>query len=183
MKAYQIAGLSFCLFLIACGDGRLREHPFLAMEKLASEGDYESQEKVALSYLEGKGVSQSFTLAKKWFDACSQAKRPRCLYELGRLHEEGRGGPISTTKAGQLYKEGVLAGSPRAMYRLGQFHRLGDGVPKDLARGYAWFSLSAALGFKDAKDALKTMEEECSEVAIGKGKKLAEIWRKNGPDF
>lgn len=182
-KVYVVLGCLMGFCVMACGEGRLREHPFLALEKAASNGDDEAQEKVGLAYLEGKGASQSFTNAKKWFDACAGAGRPRCFYELGRLNEEGRGGPISRTKAGRLYQEGVLHGSSRSMHRLGQLHRHGDGVPKDLARGYAWFSLASDLGLKQASDALKGMEEECSDTAIGKGKALADTWRKKGPEF
>ena len=69
------------------------------------------------------------------------------------------------------------------MHRLGQLYRHGDGVPKDLARGYAWFSLAADLGLKEASDAVAAMEKECSDTAIGKGKVLAETWRQKGPQF
>ena len=170
-------------FLVGCQEGRLREHPFVAHEKLASEGDPASQEYIGLAYLEGTIASQSFSKARTWFEACAEQGRARCQYELGSLHEQGLGGPISSSKAGNLYRLGALGGEPRAMLRIGQFHRRGQGVPKDLIRAYAWYRMAAETNHAPAKEFLEALESDVAESVVKRGTVLFEKWKVKGPQF
>lgn len=176
--------LSFSLVLcLGCDGTRQREHPFLKMEKSASEGDPLAQESVGLALLNGTGVSQSFSQAKKWFGVCAEAGNSRCMYELAQLHEKGLGTPISVSQAGILYQAAAQAGSGLAMIRLGRMYRMGDGVPKDLIRGYAWMAYAVEKGEKEALGYLKELEETLGESTLDRGRKLTKRWLRMGPEF
>jgi len=61
------------------------------------------------------------------------------------------------------------SGMTRAQYRMGSLYSEGTGVPRDLAEGYKWFSLAAAKGDRQAREALDSIAPVMTQAEIAEG--------------
>ena len=104
----------------------------------AQAGHTESQRRLALMHLEGRGVPQSFEGAQKWFFQASQKNDEISQYQLGLLLLTGRAGKMSVETGIEWLEKSAQAGHQSAQVELGRLYLDGTHVDRDVERGLSW---------------------------------------------
>ncbi len=121
-----------------------------------------------LMYNEGKGVSQNYKTAVKWFRLAAEQGNADAQNNLGLMYNSGKrqflksdGGKSNQTQdegIPQNYKIAVkwfrLAaeqGHVRAQLTLGVMYENGQGVPRDYKTAAEWYTLAVEQGLVDAQ--------------------------------
>ena len=76
-------------------------------------------------------------------------------------------------KAFRLLKPLAEKGYSQAQFNLGSMYQDGQGVPQDYVKAYAWYSVSATQGYKDAKHNLDILVKILIPAQLAKGQELA----------
>lgn len=147
---------------------------FFAATSLAEKGDSIAQFYVGIRYYNGKGVSQNYAEAFKWFLKASEPDI-RCTYlskdyadyektsidakyYLGTMYFKGQGVSQNYAEAIKWYKRATLGSNFSCIiseYALGCIYL----KQEDYGNSYAWFSLAAAHGDQDAAKARDEITE------------------------
>ena len=61
--------------------------------RAVEQGLSEAQYNIGVMYIEGKGVSQNYTEALKWFNKAAKQNDPKAQYNLGVIYASGVGVP------------------------------------------------------------------------------------------
>jgi len=114
------------------------------LKPLAEKGDANSQAVLGSIYESaGKGVSQDFVEAAKWYDLASRQGNPLALYNLALLYEFGKGVRQDFGAAIDLYRKSSEQGNPWAQYNLALHYKNGTGVAQDYAEALRLLRLAA----------------------------------------
>jgi TPR repeat protein len=110
--------------------------------------------------LDGNGVPQSRTEARRWFGKAAAAGSAEGINMVGRCHEFGWGGPVDFEKAATCYRHAALRGYDWAQFNLASLLHDGKGVPMDRWEACAWFARAARQGHAKAANMLGHYREE-----------------------
>lgn len=80
----------------------------------------------------GKGTSQSYTKAARFYEKAVASELPEAMYNLGRLHEKGQGVSRDEARAFELYSQAAEQGLGLAHFALGICYQKGIGTEKNL---------------------------------------------------
>jgi localization factor PodJL len=143
------------------------------LRSAAASGDPAAAYEVALRYAEGRGVSQSFSEAARWFERAAKHGLAPAQYRLGSLFEKGYGVKKDLETARKLYLAAAGKGNARAMHNLAVLHAEGiDGKP-DYQTAFHWFRKAAAYGVADSQYNLGILYAR----GIGTEQNLAESYK------
>lgn len=124
------------------------------LRALASQGDTETQYRLALRYQTGRGVAQDYAAAANWFRAAADQGHAGAQYLLGVAFATGRGTEQDRAQAAEWYTRAAEQGHARAQYQLGDAYSDGRGVAKDYAWAARWFGKAARQGHTEAQFSL-----------------------------
>lgn len=119
----------------------------------------ESDTKLGVRYLLGRGVPQSDERAFSYFLKGARDNDPFAQNEVAYLYAAGKGTERDDEKAFEYYQKAANHGLASAQYNLGLFYQHGIGVQKNDVMAANWFEKSSAHGFEPAKKALAKMSQ------------------------
>ncbi len=116
--------------------------------KLAIQGDADSQYKLGTMFAFGKGISEDYTEAVKWYRKAVEQDHPEAMHSLAWMYKNGNGVPQDYAEAAKLYwriinlykntdcdiNSPLYEETKEAYGDLGVLYKKGLGVPKDLKR-------------------------------------------------
>lgn len=109
----------------------------------ATGGDREAQYILGTLYLEGTGVSQSYSETIKWFQASAEQGYALSQNALASMYFFGRGVPKDQTLATSWWLLAAEQGISESQNNLAVAYRDGDGVPQDPQTAIMWFKKAA----------------------------------------
>lgn len=117
----------------------------------AENGDAAAEYEIAIRYAEGRGVSQSFEQAARWFERAANKGLAPAQYRLGSLYEKGQGVKKDVEASRRLYTAAAEKGNAKAMHNLAVLYAEGiDGKP-DYRSASSWFRRAAERGVPDSQ--------------------------------
>jgi hypothetical protein len=147
------------------------------VRKLAEEGNAAAQNKLGLFYKVGKGVTQNYGQAKRWFEEAAKQGHAEAQINLGSLYLQGDAPPQSPHMAlfwfGRAAEQGVVP----AFAKLGQMYQEGEGVPQDFVQAYMWFHLAATNGEAPSAEKRHMLATKMTHDQIMEAEKLAREWK------
>ncbi|MDH0302746.1 MULTISPECIES: tetratricopeptide repeat protein [unclassified Pseudomonas] len=112
----------------------------------AGQGVVEAQLLLGQILLDGRGIEEDATVARRWFSIAAQQGSAMAHNMLGRCLEHGWGGDANPTEAAIHYARAADAGLDWGMYNLGNLLATGRGVPASQAQALACYEKAAQLG-------------------------------------
>jgi TonB family protein len=152
----------------------------------AEQGDAESQLELAKAYLMGRGTSQDYIKASKWYEKAANQGNAAAQYYLGLMHKLGMGGIQNYAVAAEWYRKAADQGIVRAQYDLGVMYLQGNGVAQDYAeaagllckpaehgniQAQCWLGAMYGQGKGIERDNVQAHKWLSLCIASGKGKK------------
>ena len=125
-------------------------------------------------YRDGKGVKQSYEMARMLYELAAQQGDAVAMYDLGRLYQTGRGVEQSYERAVEYYEQAAQLGQPDAQYNLGIMYAKGKSIRQDFTKAKALWTKAASQGCQLAIETL-TRVKEFEERTIPS---FAKKWRK-----
>lgn len=122
----------------------------------AENGDVGAQCELGKFYSMGKGVSQDYYEAKRWFAAAADKGHAEAQYRLGNCYARGQG--VSEKNyliAVKYYKLAANQNFADALFALGNCYAKGLGVEQDTSLADDYYRRAAQLGHKEAKNKLE----------------------------
>lgn len=112
----------------------------------AGQGVVEAQLLLGQILLDGRGIEEDASVARRWFAIAAQGGSAMAHNMLGRCLEHGWGGEVSLAQAAMHYAHAADAGLDWGMYNLGNLLATGRGVPADQAQALACYEKAAQMG-------------------------------------
>ena len=141
-------------------------------ETLAEEGNLIAQFNLANMYREGKGVTQDYKTAVKWFTLAADQGNAVAQYNLGIMHSFGLGVVPNYKTAVKWYRLSAEQGNQMAQYNLGRLYYLGQGVPENFVYAYMWANQASLQGFDMGEELKGLLSELMTSSQIELAKKL-----------
>ncbi len=139
------------------GLGKSPEQAAAWFEKAAEKGDVEAQHNAGAMYLGDAGLPRDEARAAKWFGAAAVGGRPGSMVAYGSLLEDTARNRNDLRFAAVWFAKGAEKGVPAGYYNLGRMYRDGKGVFQSYPKALDMFSLAAANGMRQARDAIEEM--------------------------
>lgn len=142
-----------------------------AEQKASLGGIIQSLYNIGNAYAEGKGVTQDFQKAVKYYEIAVEVEDPSACFTLGQWYYHGKGGlSINKEKAFELQLKAAEKGHPFAMFNVGTAYLTSDGVTQDYSEAEKWLrkahnarvtyaSLNLAKMFMDGVGVRRDFEE------------------------
>ncbi|MBB43393.1 MAG: hypothetical protein CMM44_06475 [Rhodospirillaceae bacterium] len=112
----------------------------------AKQGFAPAQSNLGLMYYNGKGVSQNYKTAVKWYRRAAEQGYAIAQTNLGYMYDRAIGVPKNYKTALKWYRRGVKQGNASGQHNLGVMYQYGKGVPKNYKTAVKWFRLAAEQG-------------------------------------
>ena len=122
-----------------------------ALHDQAVAGDAESQYRLGMHYLNGRGVLRNETKAATWFTHAAETGHADAQFMLATAYATGRGVAPDPARALVWYRKAAEVGQPRAQSQLGDAYMHGRDVPKDRMWGARWTGMAAEQGLATAQ--------------------------------
>jgi TPR repeat protein len=149
------------------------------LKPLADNGNKEAQHYIGNLFEFGRGVSQNFIEARKWYLLSAQQGHVTSQVNLGMLFSHGKGGSKNYKKANKWWQIAAEQGDGMAMKNLGLSYEKGYGVQSNKVRAYMWLSMSVLKGQTISKKyvarVLKTMNQNEIQTARDLGIKCVKM--------
>jgi TPR repeat protein len=126
----------------------------------AGEGLLEAQALLGQILLDGRGIEQDKTLARRWFEIAAQRGHLMARNMLGRCHEHGWGCVADPSVAAGHYRQAAEAGLDWAMYNLANLLATGRGVAENQPQALTLYRRAAKLGHAKSMNLLGRYLEE-----------------------
>ncbi len=115
-------------------------------EKAARHGYAPAQVNLAVTYINGWGVSQNYGAALNWLNAAAKQGHPSAYANLGILYMNGWGVRRDYAEAFKDLEIAAKAGDAGAQSNLGYLYDGGLGVGQDYSAAARWYHLAAENG-------------------------------------
>jgi localization factor PodJL len=146
----------------------------LSLRLAAAKGDPSAEFEVGARLAEGKGTSQNFAEAVKWYQRSAQQGFAQAQYRLGTLFERGLGQKADLQRARIWYKRAAEQGNVKAMHNLAVLSAGRQASAPDYATAAHWFGEAASRGLTDSQFNLAVLFE--SGLGVPKDMKQAYKW-------
>jgi len=137
------------------------------MRSRAEAGDARAQSELALIYYRGRGVTEDYKEAVKWFRRAADQRDARAEFYLGIMFADGQGVPQNRAEAAKWFRFAADSGNAEAQYNLGLAYATGEGVPLDNVRAHMWFNL-AATAFAESDTSRYSIAARNRDLVAGK---------------
>lgn len=121
--------------------------------------------RLAMQYKGGNGVPMDYARAVGYFGQAAKLGDAQSAYALAYMHYKGLGCPQDYDSAAILFAQGAFNGRANSMYFYGLCWRNGYGVAKNGDSARYWLEKSAAHGYKQAAQELRSATAENSDDA------------------
>jgi hypothetical protein len=138
--------------------------------KAAEQGDADAQCNLGHCYDNGKGVTQNYTEAVKWFRKAAEQGDADAQYKLGEYYYNDQSVTQDRVEAVKWYRRAAEQGHARAQNNLGYCYEHGQVVTQDRAEAVKWYREAAEQGNAGAQWNLGF----CYEKGKGVSKDFAE---------
>lgn len=118
---------------------------------LAERGDRVAQHALGDLYAQGKGVSQNYVEALKWYRKAAEQGYAEAVFKLGWSYAKGLGIPRNKEQAFNWYRKAADQGHAKGQYMVGMMYTLGLVVHRDYAQGLEWHRKAADQGHGKAQ--------------------------------
>jgi localization factor PodJL len=144
-----------------------------ALRSAAATGDPTAAYEIGVRFAEGRGVSQSFEEAARWFERAAKDGITPAHFRIGGLYEKGLGLKKDLQTARRHYLAAAEKGHGKAMHNLAVLYAEGiDGRP-DYKTAAQWFRKAAHYGIADSQYNLGVLYAR----GIGVEQNLAESYK------
>jgi len=117
-----------------------------------------AQTHMAQKYMKGKGVKQSYEMAKILYEQAAQQGDASAIFDLGSLYHNGQGVEQSLETALEYYEQSAHLGHATAQFNLGCMYAKGQGVEQNMAAAIKWAKKAAVQGDENAIAQLQRMK-------------------------
>ncbi|MFN3077444.1 MAG: caspase family protein [Alphaproteobacteria bacterium] len=117
----------------------------------ADQGSARAQFDIGIAYASGKGVTQNYAEAVKWFRKAADQGHADAQFNLGVRYASGAGVTEDYAKAVTWFHKAADQGHTGAQFGLGLMYASGEGVTQDYAKAVKWFRKAADQGHADAQ--------------------------------
>jgi localization factor PodJL len=131
----------------------------LSLRLAAANGDPSAEFDVGSRLAEGKGGSQNFKDAAKWYQRSADKGFAQSQYRLGTLYERGLGLKADPARAREWYQQAAESGHIKAMHNLAVMSANQAGGSPDYASAAEWFTKAAERGLSDSQFNLAVLYE------------------------
>jgi len=149
--------------------------------KRAEQGDASAQDNLGSIYYNGRGVSQDYKEALRWYLASADQGNATAQFNMGVIYYNGQGVPQDYKEALRWYRAAAEQGDASAQYGLGSMHYNGQGVPQDYLQAHMWYNLAASgLTGDDREAAVKNRDllaKTMTSEQIAEAQRLAREWK------
>ena len=146
----------------------------LSLRLAAANGDASAEFEVGARLAEGKGTTQNFKDAAKWYQRSAAKGFVQAQYRLGTLYERGLGMKADQARAEDWYTRAAEQGNVKAMHNLAVLSANQRGGSPDYAKAASWFSKAADYGLADSQFNLAVLYE--NGLGVPEDLKLAYKW-------
>ena len=122
-----------------------------------NENNKNAQYDLGLCYEYGRGVTQDYYEAVKWFRKAAEQGYANAQNNLGNCYYYGRGVTQDYYEAVKWYRKAAEQGNANAMSWMGYFFENGEGVTKNLHEAIRWYKLGTEKGEDFSKKALERL--------------------------
>ena len=123
---------------------------FLEMKGYAEEGQPWAQYGLGIMYYDGKGVTQDYKQAVKWYRKAAERGYADAQYNLAFMYDEGQGVIQDYKQAAKWYLKAAEQGEVDSQYNLALMYDKGQGVIQSSNNSYIWNAIAAANGHEKA---------------------------------
>ena len=148
---------------------------FELLKPLDSNDDPNVQNLLGYMYQEGKGVTQNYTEAVRWYRLAAAQGLAVAQINLGAIYVSGREAPPDYAEAVRLFELAAAQNIVAAQAWMGYMYAQGKGVTQNYTEAVRWYRLAAAQGESSAKNAILLIEskiEKCNSI----GDRLDKDW-------
>lgn len=123
----------------------------LSLRLAAANGDASAEFEVAARLAEGKGTSQDFAEALRWYQRSATKGFAQAQYRLGTLYERGLGVTKDIGRARIWYSRAAEQGNVKSMHNLAVLAAGGEQGEPDYTTATQWFTKAASHGLSDSQ--------------------------------
>ena len=120
-------------------------------------GNAEAQYRLAVLYVQGRGIAQNAFDAEKWMRKAAEHAYPAAQAGLAYMYLTGLGLARDDQEALKWYRKAADLGDSNAQYSLGVLYAQGRGVSMDEALALDWYRKAAEQGNARALEALQRL--------------------------
>lgn len=146
----------------------------LSLRLAAANGDPSAQFEVGARLAEGKGTTQSFQDAAKWYQRSADQGFAQSQYRLGTLYERGLGLKPDAAQAAVWYQRAAAQGNIKAMHNLAVLSANQNDQSPDYTTAAQWFEAAAQRGLADSQFNLAVLYE--NGLGVTRDMKRAFMW-------
>lgn len=110
----------------------------------AERGNLAAQWYLAVIYEYGRGVSQNYSEAVKWYRLLAEQGIASAQTKLGWMYWQGLGEVQNSSEALRWYHAAAEQGDANAQNALGVMHQYGFGVIQNYVIAHMWYNISAS---------------------------------------
>lgn len=123
----------------------------MSLRLAAANGDASAEFEVAARLAEGKGTSQDYAEALRWYQRSAAKGFAQAQYRLGTLYERGLGVAKDLERAKVWYGRAAEGGNVKAMHNLAVLIAGGEQGEPDYKAAAPWFRKAAEHGLADSQ--------------------------------
>ena len=124
----------------------LTEKYLPVFQELSNKGYAEAQYYLGYCYYNGKGVTQDYTEAVKWYRKAAEQGNATAQCNLGYCYYSGEGVTQDYAEAVKWFRKAAEQGNAQAQCNLGYCYKYGEGVTQDYTEAVKWYRKAAEQG-------------------------------------
>jgi|GEM_PF-1289588 len=102
-------------------------------------------------YERGKGITQDYKEALKWYRKAAEQGYVTAQYNIGIMHVRGKGVNQDYEEALKWFHKAAEQGNANAQFSIGVMYERGDGVKQDYKEALKWYHKAAEQGKAEAQ--------------------------------
>lgn len=146
--------------------------PLVELRAKAEKGDAKAQNKLALCYEEGDGVTKDVVEAAKWYGKAAESGYADAQFNLGLCYRDGVGVTKNAADAVKWFQKAADQNFAEAQFNLGVCYDDGEGVTKDAVQALKWYSLAADQKNENAAKYSAELQKVMTAEQIAEAQKL-----------
>jgi localization factor PodJL len=146
----------------------------LSLRLAAAKGDPSAEFEVGARLAEGKGTTQNFNEAAKWYQRAAERGFAPAEYRLATFYERGLGLKEDRSLAALWYGRAASQGNVKAMHNLAVLSASQNGQAPDYTTAAQWFEEAAKRGLFDSQFNLAILYE--NGLGVQRDLKRAFMW-------
>ena len=140
---------------------------------LAAQGNAKAQFELGLMYSKGKGVTQDYKEAARWYRLAAKQGLAIAQNFLGSMYSDGQGVTQDYKEAAKWYRLSAAQGNGFSQFNLGVMYANGQGVIQDDVYAHMWFNVLASVGNTGAGQNRDSIAKRMTAADISKAQDLA----------